>query len=132
MEHLTIEKAKNKIEKLNNELNVYLEKKQLNFLKTQPKATQLKDAVVNSNFINDKFVHYVIKDEDLDDNIYCIQKEINSLEAYIIKEMERISKNSKSDLIRYYRDIAKYRWEKIAQLTNYSVRQCQRLYNTEE
>ena len=92
----------------------------------------MKDAVVNSNFINDKFVHYVIKDEDLDDNIYCIQKEINSLEAYIIKEMERISKVSESDLIRYYRDIEKYRWEKIAQLTNYSVRQCQRLYNTEE
>lgn len=128
MEHLTIEKAKNEREKLNNELELYLEKKQINFIKTQPKATQLKDVVVSSGFTNDKFVHFVIKDTELDTTIYCLQKEINALEKYIIEEMERISKECGSDLIRYYRDDKKYQWEKIARLTNYSVRQCQRLY----
>ena len=128
MDHLTIDKAKNEIERLNNELNVYLEKKQINFINTQPKATELKDIVVSERFVNDKYIHYVIKDEKLDEKIYTIQKEINSLEKYIINEMERISKNSKSDLIRFYRDFRKYRWEKIAQLTHYSSRQCQRLY----
>lgn len=129
MEHLTIEKAKNEREKLNNELELYLEKKQINFIKTQPKATQLKDVVVSSGFTNDKFVHFVIKDAELDTTIYCLQKEINALEKYIIEEMERISKECGSDLIRYYRDDKKYQWEKIARLTNYSARQCQRLYN---
>ena len=61
--------------------------------------------------------------------IFAIQKEINAYEKYIINEMERINKAGGNDLIRYYRDVEKLSWNKISRLTNYSLRQCHRLYN---
>ena len=38
MEHLTLNQAKVEREKLINELDLYLEQKEINFIKTQPKA----------------------------------------------------------------------------------------------
>ena len=60
--------------------------------------------------------------------LYLEQKEINTYEKFIIKEMERINKAGGSYLIKYYRDVEKYSWNKISRLTNYSLRQCHRLY----
>ena len=42
--------------------------------------------------------------------------------------MEIINKAGGSYLIQYYRDIEKFSWNKISRLTNYSLRQCHRLY----
>ena len=45
MNHLTIEGAKREIDKLNNELELYLEKKNINFQRTQPSSPVLKDII---------------------------------------------------------------------------------------
>lgn len=126
---MTIREAKNDLVKYNNELELYLEKKQINFEKTQPQAVKVKDIILSSGFVNDKFLHYVIKDKDLDDTIYYLQKKINATERYIIKEMERISKNKGNEYIVYLRDELKMSWEKICRYTNYSLSQAHRLYN---
>ena len=125
---MTIREAKNDLIKYNNELELYLEKKQINFEKTQPQASKFKEIITSGGFINDKFLHYVIKDKDLDDNIYFLQKKINATERFIIKEMERISHNKGNEYIVYLRDEMKFSWEKISRYTNYSSRQCVRLY----
>lgn len=125
---MTIREAKNDLERINNELELYLEKKQINFEKTQPQASKFKDVILSTGFVNDKFLHYVIKDENLDSKIIALQKEKNAIENFIIKEMERILKNKGNEYIVYLRDELKLSWNKIVRYSNYSLRQCYRLY----
>ncbi len=128
--HLSIKEARNEIEKLNNELDLYLTNKKINFLKTQPGSTKFKEIVTSkSNKIFDKFCHYVIKDEDYDIKIYSLQESILSYETYIIKEMKRIYSNGGSEEIVFLRDEEEMEWQDISNITNYSVRQCHRLYD---
>ena len=131
MEHLTINKAKIIREQLINELDLYLEQKEINFIKTQPGSPIMRDIIEgksDSFKISDKYTHYLIKDTELDEKIFALSKEINALERYIIKEMERINKAGGNYLIKYYRDVEKLSWNKISRLTNYSLRQCHYLY----
>ena len=131
MDHLTISKAKIIREQLINELDLYLERKEINFIKTQPGSPIMRDIVEgksDSFKISDKFTHYLIKDTELDEKIFALEKEINAYEKFIINEMERINKAGKNYLITYYRDVEHLSWNKISRLTNYSVRQCHRLY----
>lgn len=128
---MTINQAKTERQKLINELELYLEQKEINFIKTQPKSPIMKDVIEGKSDgfrISDKYTHYIIKDEKFDEKIFTLQKEINALEKYIINEMERINKAGGDYLIRYYRDVEKFSWEKIARLTHYSIRQCHNLY----
>ena len=128
---MTINQAKTERQKLINELDLYLEQKEINFIRTQPKSPIMKDVIEGKSDgfrISDKFTHYIIKDEKFDEKIFTLQKEINALEKYIINEMERINKAGGDYLIRYYRDVERFSWEKIARLTHYSIRQCHNLY----
>lgn len=128
---MNILKAKNEIDKLQDTLELYLQKKKINFIKSQPGSPIMKDIITGKNdgkAIFDKFAHYIIKDEELDSEIYSLQESINAYENYIIKEMKRISKYGRSELVRYYRDVEKKKWDEISKLTHYSSRQCHRLY----
>ena len=132
MDHLTINKAKIIREQLMNELELYLEQKEINFIKTQPGSPTMRDIIEGKSDgfkISDKLTHYLVKDEQLDEKIFALQKSINSYEKYIINEMERINRAGGYYLIKYYRDVEKFSWNKISRLTNYSLRQCHRLYN---
>ena len=131
MDHLSISKAKIIKEQLVAELDLYLTQKEVNFIKTQPSSPIMRDIIEgksDSFKISDKYTHYIIKDEQLDNKIFALQKEINALEKYIIKQMEIINRAGGSYLIKYYRDVEKFSWNKISRLTNYSLRQCHRLY----
>ncbi len=128
---MNILKAKNEIDKLQDTLELYLQKKKINFIKSQPGSPIMKDIITGKNdgkAIFDKFAHYIIKDEELDTEIYTLQESINAYENYIIKEMKRISKYGGSELVRYYRDVEKKKWDEISRLTHYSLRQCHNLY----
>ena len=126
---LTIREAKNELKKLENEFDLYLTKKKINFLKTQPSAIKYKDVISFSHSIFDKFTHYVIKDEEVDAKIYTLQESINSYHEYIVKEMKRISESGGSELIVFLRDELRLPWKEIVKQTNYSLRQCHNLYN---
>lgn len=130
VEHLTIRQAKNELKKLENELDLYLTKKRINFERTQPGSSKIKDIVTSrTHNIFDSFTHYVIKDEEVDDKIYSLQATIAAYQTYIINEMKRISENGGSELIVFLRDELHLKWEDIVRQTNYSLRQCHRLYN---
>ena len=131
MEHLSISTAKIQREQLTKELELYLEQKEINFIKTQPSSPIMKDIIEGKSDgfrISDKYTHYIIKDEQLDIKIFALEKEINALEKYIINQMEIINKAGGNYLIKYYRDVEHFSWNKISRLTNYSIRQCHRLY----
>ena len=132
MDHLTIEGAKREIDKLNNELELYLEKKKINFERTQPSSPVLRDVIPGKSdtiSVFDKFTHYVIKDEECDNKIYQILETINAYEKYIINEEKRLSK-VEPDKIKIY--ILKQKgktFEEIGNLVGYSKRQVIRIYN---
>lgn len=135
---LTIKEARNEIEKLENELDVYLTKKKINYVKTQPGSSKFKDVVTSrTNAIFDKFSHYIIKDEELDTKIYSLQESILSYQEYILKEMQRISNvepyklkvyelREDMEFIRKYN--RKRYWIEIAETLNYSEKQVRRIY----
>lgn len=137
--HLTIREARNEIEKLENELDLYLTKKKINYVKTQPGSSKFKDVVTNrTNEIFDKFSHYIIKDEELDTKIYSLQESILSYQEYILKEMKRISKiephkievyELREDMEFIRKNKRKRTWLEIAELTGYSDRQVHRFYD---
>lgn len=132
MDHLSISNAIVMKDQLTKELELYLEQKEINFIKTQPSSPIMKDIIEGKSDgfrISDKYTHYIIKDEQLDIKIFALEKEINALEKYIINQMEIINKAGGDYLIKYYRDIEKLSWNKISKKTHYSVRQCHRLYS---
>ena len=127
---LTVKEIKYKIKELEDDLNLYLTLKKINYEKTQPQSVKYQDIVISGgNKIFDKFTHYVIKDEDYDTTIYSITEAILAWEQRLVEKIKNISESEDKILITYLRDDEKYSWERIARETNYSERQARRIYN---
>jgi hypothetical protein len=131
--HLTIREVKNEIKKLENELDIYATKKNINFLKTQPKAAQIKDIIVDSSHINfDSFFTYVSRDEECDSKIYGLLASIYSYKMYIAKELQRMSKYDEIGYIKYLKDEENKSWKEIDKMLHhadgYSKLKLQRFY----
>lgn len=117
---LTIQEAKNEINKLENELSVYLTKRNINFLKTQPGAVKIQDIVVDSSHTNfDSFLNYVARDEEYDTKIYGLLASIYSYKQYIANELKRMSKYDEIGYIAYLREIEKKSWREIDKILHH-------------
>ena len=113
-QHLTIREAKNEIKRLENELNVYMTKKNINLLKVQPKAMQIKELVVDSSHTNfDSFLNYIQKDEEYDTKIYGLLASIYSYKSYIANEIKRMAEYDEISYIVYLREEEKKSWREI-------------------
>lgn len=56
IKELSIKEANNKIDEIDNKLEYYLNKKELEFIKTQPKATDIKAEITTAgNYVNVSF-----------------------------------------------------------------------------
>lgn len=118
--HLTIRKVKNEIKKLENELNVYLTKKNINLLKVQPKAMQIKDIVVDSSHTNfDSFLNYIQKSEEYDTKIYSLLASIYSYKAYIANELKRMSEYDEIGYIVYLKEEERRSWREIDRILHH-------------
>ncbi len=112
--HLTIKEAKYEIKKLENQLDLYLTKKEINKLKIQPKAIQIKDIVVDSSHTNfDRYLDYVIKDEEIDTTLYEILSSILGYKQYIAKEIISMSKYDEIGYISYLKEEEGKSWKEI-------------------
>lgn len=119
-QHLTIREVKNEIKKLENELNIYMTKKNINLLKIQPRAMQIKDIVVDSSHTNfDPFLNYIYKDEECDIKIYGLLVSIYSYKAYIAKELKRMSEYDEISYIAYLREEEKKSWREIDRILHH-------------
>lgn len=128
--HFTIKQARNEIKSLENELDLYLTKRNINFLKTQPRAMQIKDIVVDSSHVNiDSFLNYTIRDEDLDVKITGLLESIKSYKEFIEKEIfEKIKDKRKKEKVIYLKNEGCFNWKEISAILNLSEKQCRRLY----
>lgn len=118
--HLTIREAKNEIEQLEHELDVYATKRNINLLKTQPRAMQIKNIVVDSSHTNfDSFLNYVIRDEEYDTKIYGLLASIYSYKSYIAKEIQRLAKYDEIGYIRYLKEEEGKTWKEIDKMLHH-------------
>lgn len=118
--HLTIKEAKYEIKKLENQLDLYLTKKEINKLKIQPKAIQIKDIVVDSSHVNfDKYLDYVIKDEEIDTTVYEILSSILAYKQYIANEIVNMSKYDEIGYIAYLKEEENKSWREIDKILHH-------------
>ena len=76
--HLTIKEAKYEIKRYGDQRDLHLTKKEINKLKVQPKAIQIKDIVVDSSHTNlDNYLNNVIKDEEHNFVLHFEEKLVN-------------------------------------------------------
>lgn len=137
--HLTIREAINEKEKLENQIQLYLGKKDLNFFKTQPKGSGFDKVMVESTMtLFDKFLKYVEKNNEVDDKLFSLMASINAYDEYIIKELQRISKiepfkikiyKLREDPIFIEKHGRKRMWDEIGKIMHYSERQARRIYD---
>ncbi len=119
--HLTIKEARAEIRHLENELDLYQTKKNINFYKTQPKAMQIKDIVVDSSHTNiDRFLDYVNRDEEFDSKIFGLLASIYNYKAYIAKELKAMSEHDEVTYIVYLREEEKKSWREIDKMLHHS------------
>ena len=119
-QHLTIREVKNEIKRLENELNIYLTKKNINLLKVQPRAMQIKDIVVDSSHTNfDSFLIYIQKDEEYDTKIYGLLASIYSYKSYIANELKRMSEYDEIGYIVYLKEEEKKSWREIDRILHH-------------
>lgn len=82
------------------------EKKALYFNETQPKASKVKDVMVDSSrIIQDTFLKYAEKVEEIDKEIELVKEEIEILKKYL-KKMEESLRKMKGQLEKIF--VAKY------------------------
>lgn len=119
-QHLTIREVKNEIKRLENELNVYLTKRNINLLKVQPRAMQIKDLVVDSSHTNfDSFLNYIQKDEEYDTKIYGLLASIYSYKSYIANEIKRMAEYDEISYIVYLREEERKSWREIDRILHH-------------
>lgn len=118
---MSLKDIKNEITKLNNQLLTYLNLKQISFETVTGTNSRMRDILVSkTDFVFDKFTHYLIKDEKYDNKIYSLQQSIAEYEKLLFREMERYRKYDDLSLIIYLRDEENWSWKKIDRILNYS------------
>lgn len=127
---LTVRQAKNIIKELQNELDLYLTKKKINFERTQPKASKMKDAIISkTGEIFDSFTTYMIKDEECDDKIYALQESILAYETYLSKELNRMREYDEISLIVFLKEELNWTWKEIDETLHNSCDYSRTKYN---
>ena len=128
IEELSIRELKYKIKEIEDELELYLTLKKIEFSKSQPGAMTYKDIIVQGGKPFDKFTHYLIKSEQYDEKINELTQSLLAYETRLAKKIKNICNGDSKSYITYLREEEKYSWEKIARITNFSVRQARRIY----
>lgn len=129
---MNIEKANNKVIKIENEINDILNKKEEALINVLPKAKEIKqDVVYNSRTEKNEFLHYVYSIDEYDKKIDYLTNEKRILIVYINNELKRLKKYNKlKELIVYYREnhYQKQTWSSISNIVKLSKSQCKDIY----
>lgn len=127
---MTIIEANKEIERIDNQLDLLLTKKQLIIESTiYPKSGT--GERVDGGKREDKYKHLDYSIDTIDPEIELLYKEKRIYEEFIEKELHRLGKyNEVEQLIIYYKEqtTENYTWEQISQRVHYSVTQCRRIY----
>lgn len=115
-----LKEIRNTIIKIENRLNYLLNQKQINFERTQPGSPRLKEAIVDSshNFV-DTFALYMIKDEQLDDEIEELRDSYYNWIDYFTKEFKRLKNYDDLLIIEFLRNELHWKWDAIDEYLHY-------------
>ena len=120
----------NNIEQLQNRLEFYLNKKKINYGKTELHTSSIKEV---SNSINnvktDIFCDYMIQDKECDKKIIQYRTELLNYETLLNKEIERMSRYDEIGLIVFLRFSCNWKWKDIDKALNRGTDYCRTLYN---
>lgn len=120
----------NNIEQLQNRLEFYLNKKKINYAKTELHTSSIKEV---SNSINnvktDIFCDYMIQDKECDKKIMQYRTELLNYETLLNKEIERMSRYDEIGLIVFLRFSCNWKWKDIDKALNRGTDYCRTLYN---
>lgn len=116
-----LKEIRNKVLELDNRLNFLLEKKEINFEKTQPGSPLLKSTMVDtSRNIVDKFALYMIKDEELDKEIQDLRDNLLIWIKYYNEEVKRLYKYNDLLMIEFLKNELNWKWREIDEYLHYS------------
>lgn len=130
---MTIKEAKNKLERVDNQIEYWLKEKELELGNVLPQAVNTTTERVNGGKRVDKFAAYAIalEDKEIDLNLDKLYAKKRNLEDFIEKELRRLKKYREVEqLIVYYKEqcLENYTWEQISQKVFYSKAQCKKIY----
>ena len=135
VEKLDIREAKNRVNKIDNKLEYYLDKKERELNKIRLKSPNLDIELVNGGKREDKYINYASVCEKYDPIINELYEEKFALEKFIEKELKRLNQYDEVEqLIVYYKEIytpkkkLEKTWDWIAGQVHYSKTQCRRIY----
>lgn len=121
MEIPNLKEIRNKVLEIDNRLNFLLDKKELNFEKTQPGSPILKTTMVDtSRNIVDKFALYMIKDAELDTEIQELRDNLLIWIKYYNEEIKRLQKYDDLLMIEFLKNELNWRWIEIDNYLHYS------------
>lgn len=96
-------------------------------------AVTWKDIVVKGGKKGDIMLNRVIKKENLENEFDVVMETYKDYKEMAINEIREMMRNNSVEYcIVYFRDNLRWKWDDIAKLFNYSIKQCHRLYNKEK
>lgn len=126
---MTIKEANIQIKQLDNDIERLEIQKELEFIKTQPGAVKTDKEVVDGIQFSDKNFNYVVKSDEITKELNNKLREKESLEKWIERELRIIGEYEplKAKIIKL-REKTYLTWDRIAEATGYSRRQCINIY----
>lgn len=120
--YLSLRQIKNEIIKLQNQLDLWCNKKKINFQRTQPQSFKYDKVKVDTTHVNnDPLTLYMIKDEECDIKIMALYESLLSYQQLYRKEVERMIKFDEIPLICHLKEEQGWSWNMIDKLLCYSA-----------
>ena len=128
---LTLEEVVKEMNKLKYRLLDLSEKLHIGFFEIS--AITYKEIMSSTNYKGDIMLNKVIKADGTREEFDSVKESYNAYREVAINKIgEMLETKSKSECIVYFRDNNHWKWKQISKMVNYSIRQCQRLYNEEK
>lgn len=128
---LTLEEVVKEMNKLKYRLLDLSEKLHIGFFEIR--AITYKEIMSSTNYKGDIMLNKVIKSDDTREEFDAVKESYNAYrEVAISKIGEMLETKPKGECIVYFRDKLHWKWKQISKMVNYSIRQCQRLYDEEK
>lgn len=127
---MTLKEAQAQLKQLDNEYNYWLNEKELALSVVLPKATDIRNEVVDGGKRIDKMLKYVeiLDNKQIDATLDYIFKKQQNLMDYIDKELKIIGTYNYIEKRIYELRQDKVNWWKIGNIVGLSERQCRRIY----
>ncbi len=129
---MDLKTANRELEKLDNEYNYWLKEKENLLSLVMPKASDVKEVVVDGGKRVDKLLKFVeLEDEkQINETLEYIWKKKNNLMNWLDEELKILSKYEPLEQkIVKDRDEKRMKWKEISKAEGYCVKQCQRIYD---